>query len=131
MSLRACSSCQRHVRDYETTCPFCNSTLDSAAPRRVPNVSRMSRAARLAVGAALATAALPGCTKTSNNEGPDSTIAQPYGAPPEPTETTIAQPYGAPPEPPAPVTDAGSTNDAALSVPVPAYGAPPPAPSDK
>lgn len=89
----------------------------------------MSRAARLAVGAALATAALPGCTKTSNNEGPDSTIAQPYGAPPD---TAIAQPYGAPPEPP-PATDAGAgaANDAALSVPVPAYGAPPPAPPDK
>lgn len=90
----------------------------------------MSRAARLAIGAALATAALPGCTKASNNEGPDSNIAQPYGAPPEPPDTAIAQPYGAPPEPP-PASDAGATNDAALSVPVPAYGAPPPAPSDK
>lgn len=129
MSLRACSSCQRHVRENETNCPFCQSRLDAAFARNVPDVSRMSRAARLAVGAALAAATLPGCTKTST-EGPDSNIAQPYGAPPQPSETAIAQPYGAPPEPPLEASDGGA-NDAALSVPVPAYGAPPPAPTDK
>jgi hypothetical protein len=129
MSLRACSTCQRHVREHETRCPFCDSELAPAIARSVPDVSRMSRAARLAVGAALAAATLPGCTKTSS-EAPDSNIAQPYGAPPQPTETAIAQPYGAPPEPPPEASDAGA-NDATLSVPVPAYGAPPPAPSDK
>lgn len=123
MTLRACSSCQRHVRDHETRCPFCSAVLPAAPARQIPDVSRLSRAARLAVGAALA-ASLPAC------KGSDSSIAQPYGVPPTPPDAAVAQPYGAPPEPPAPASDAG-TNDAALSVPVPAYGAPPPAPSDK
>lgn len=117
MSLRACASCMRHVRHEEHDCPFCGSHLALAQEPRIPDVSRLSRAARLALGAALAAVALPGCNKEGNTQAPD--------------DSNIAQPYGVPPDPEPAVTDAGAGDSGGeLVTPVPAYGAPPPVPDD-
>lgn len=76
---------------------------------------RLSRAALILAGAT----AVAACGKSSPPNGPDTTIAQPYGAPPTPRDaepmpvaadagplpTAIAAPYGAPPIP----RDAGAT----------------------
>ena len=55
--LAPCPACGRHIATDETTCPFCvaavpDSFRQANACRRVPP-GRLSRAARLAVGAAL------------------------------------------------------------------------------
>jgi len=78
--LRPCSACDRHVRGDETSCPFCDAKLEPVAPRKVPNVSGLSRAARIALGTALAAAVIPSCGK--NEGGGGESIAQPYGVPP-------------------------------------------------
>lgn len=90
--------------------------------RRVPDVSHLSRAGRLAVGTALAAAlALPAC----GGGNPDTKA-------PDPTpEENIAPPYGVPPDrdPPPPdenASDAGNaeTPDPPNDVPAAMYGVP-------
>ena len=55
--LAPCPACGRHVATDETTCPFCAVALPEsfrqACASRRPAPGRLSRAARLAVGAAL------------------------------------------------------------------------------
>ncbi len=111
MPLRPCSSCARHVRATETTCPFCTSALTACADTSEPTTTaRLSRAAIVLAGAA----ALAGC-------GKESGIAPVYGGPPpvqlgadggRPDNTGLAPAYGGPPEVyPAPTpasTDAGA-----------------------
>jgi hypothetical protein len=60
--LIACSSCQRHVRVDEASCPFCSATLPAAVAASTPaaNPRGRSRAAVFAVRAALAAGAAPG-----------------------------------------------------------------------
>jgi hypothetical protein len=61
--LVACSSCARHVRVSETTCPFCSKEIGEAArsgTARKPPTERLSRAALVAFGGGLAVAAACG-----------------------------------------------------------------------
>jgi hypothetical protein len=142
MSLHPCSSCGRHVRRTESSCPFCAAALsfEGVPERGVPPV-RLGRAATFAFGAAVATAsasALVGCT------------APAYGAPPADANIDASMPvdafggggdaYGAPPIDAAEGDAGGDTGgfDAAYGgAPIDAsnddaggpmnlYGAPPP-----
>jgi hypothetical protein len=58
MSLDLCSGCRRHVRETETTCPFCGATLTlgAVAPpaRNFSSSAPRSRAQRYVLGAAVA-----------------------------------------------------------------------------
>jgi hypothetical protein len=98
-----CSSCQRHVRESDGSCPFCRASI-------VPlDLSPTGKPLRVVLAIAAASAAL-GCGKTNE---PTGTL---YGAPPvemmdasttpKPVETTMppAPAYGAPPQL---ATDAG------------------------
>jgi hypothetical protein len=123
MPLAPCPACARHVRVTESQCPFCDTALALEAERPLANSAlRLGRAAMFvfrtsAAAAMVATAA--GCGGGSTPP-PTESIAQPYGAPPDPQppqppppppsgpqlptppDTTIMQPYGAPPNPPEP-----------------------------
>lgn len=141
--LYPCECCGRHMRTTDSSCPFCF-TAQSAVwppvshPRVVPRVGT-TRAA-LFVGALLMSP-LAGVTACGGSEP----IAQPYGAPPEPTPQTYAQPYGAPPHRTPPPLDPtedetrderdeneGADEDVEAEaaeerpIPVPAYGGPRP-----
>jgi hypothetical protein len=75
--LIVCAGCNRHVRCDATTCPFCAVALPGAAAPRPLEASRgMSRAAILALGAAIATSAPLGCS----DETDDQTAANGSGA---------------------------------------------------
>jgi hypothetical protein len=63
MSLRPCEGCGRHVRNTETTCPFCASGLAVAPERTAVVLPRAGRAAIMAFGAIAANAA--GCNFTA------------------------------------------------------------------
>ncbi len=71
MSLRPCQGCGRHVRNTETTCPFCATTLESVPERAAVILPRAGRAAIMVFGA-LASASNAGC---------DTAVAA-YGGPP-------------------------------------------------
>ncbi|MBX7194890.1 MAG: hypothetical protein K1X94_22750 [Sandaracinaceae bacterium] len=83
MSLRPCSSCGRHVRHSESACPFCATALESIAERGPILLPRAGRAAIMAFGATLATAA-SGCPDTTG--GDDAAMVgatdAAYGGPP-------------------------------------------------
>jgi len=128
MSLRPCRQCARHVRDVETSCPFCAAALAPApvtAPRRV---GRIGRAAIVAFGA-MSAAGAAGCSETNTvmdaaggdpadtGRASDDAARPPLDAPaPDPDSGNIAPPYGAPSE------DAGVDTGA----PIAAYGGPTP-----
>ena len=68
MALRLCDGCERHVRDRETRCPFCDAALTpvTGAP---PMLIRTSRALQAVVVAA----SLAGCreeAKPTNEPAP-------------------------------------------------------------
>lgn len=123
-----CSSCGRHVRLTDATCPFCETKLDTAglhalyAPRREGVQSGIKRAAMFALGASMAAAC-----------GDDTSVQPLYGAPitdvtsegtdggtgtdEDSTSEPTAQPlYG------APVTSDTSATSEPTAQPV--YGAP-------
>jgi hypothetical protein len=83
-SLVPCPGCQRHLRVAEVACPFCGADVSrQLAPRARPAVSTagLSRAAVLAIGAGLATAAvglLPGCEDDAEPVPSEQPV---YGAP--------------------------------------------------
>lgn len=118
MALVSCSACRRHTRATDAACAFCGGAL--AAPTATNgNLASLSRAALLAL-------AVSGC------KGTPETIAQPYGAPPQPPvpqldagEADAGMPmaamYGAPP--------VEAKGDA--GIPADMYGAPPPPPPPK
>jgi len=124
-----CRACARHVRDAETTCPFCGAAIEATAPRELaplPNDRKLTRAAlTFATAAAIATTA---CGKSAVGESP----------PPQPTPTDVPAPaYGPPPMDPtttpvavdagntAPQTSASPPNEPPQHAPVPLYGVPP------
>lgn len=123
--LVVCSTCQRHVREGEASCPFCKRALVAL------DVAPAPKPLRVAFAIAAATAAM-GCGKTSEP-------AAVYGGPPvemtdaapAPTETVSppAPAYGLPP--PVVTEDAGTTSttrDAGSptrNTVRPLYGAPP------
>lgn len=82
MHLVLCPECQRHVRDDVSTCPFCGTARGvDVSPGAPVRVARLGRAAIMAFGVAASAASLGACAKEPDN------IAQPYGAPPNPTPT--------------------------------------------
>lgn len=135
--LVSCDRCARHVRDDEPTCPFCSAPIH-AAPRPQRLVRGTTRAAIFYLGATLAGAgcdALSGPAAIYGGPPERETIAQPYGAPPDPDppqnppppppeHEAIAPPYGAPPDPPPPPPPPPEPSI------VQPYGAPPLPPQD-
>jgi len=101
-NLRPCEGCLRHVRSDRERCPFCDHALaiDVSSPAAAP--SRLGRAARMAFGAAVATATLaaacggnkPAETGGSGTAGPTADAA-PVAEDANPAN--FAKPYGAPP----------------------------------
>ena len=69
--LLPCPACNRHVRQSESSCPFCSAPLSLAdAPAAVLPRGRLGRAATFAFGATLVGAtALVGCDDTDTPEG--------------------------------------------------------------
>ena len=105
--LAPCTGCRRHVRTSESACPFCGSAIRAVAPEVSGAVGRMSRAALVAAGLAIA-----GC----HSEPQAIPLAKdPAAAKPAPTPSPTAS------APPGLVDDPGS--------PVAEYGAPAPPPS--
>lgn len=125
-TLCPCPSCKRHVRYAEIRCPFCQGALALGSPPRVPDVSRLSRIARVALGAALATACAgdpkSGPTTPGPNDPPDGggAIAPMYGMPAEgpPPQTGPVEPEPGPTPQPEGPKDPGAVK--------PMYGVPPP-----
>jgi len=76
-NLVSCPECQRHIRQTETVCPFCErdvgARIASVAPRPLPTM-RLSRAALYAFAAA-ATVGTAACSSDDGNPTPM------YGAP--------------------------------------------------
>lgn len=91
MELLPCDGCGRHVRADSPRCPFCDRAVvtDLVAAVEVPRGA--SRAALLALGATLTL----GACRTPVRGGDDTSIVQPYGAPPRPPRDAPAAPAGA------------------------------------
>jgi hypothetical protein len=138
-TLGPCPCCHRHVRTLEPRCPFCAGALGARAVEPPPVVERLGRAALFAFRASTAAALVGLAACGTSDRPPEETIAQPYGAPPEPPrpdpfpeppripEETIAQPYGAPPDPrpePPPVPDPDGAGSGTASMAQPYGGAP-------
>lgn len=131
-----CEVCRRHVRADAAACVFCDAPLVARPPRAAgPRVGNLTRAAIFYFGASVASAC-------GVDAPPEETIAQPYGAPPDPeppppppeddSPPAIAAPYGAPPPPPeqeepepAGDDEPGDEIDQAVQQGAGAYGAPP------
>jgi len=114
--LRPCVHCARHVRSDESECPFCQGALAiETEPPPMPR-GRIGRAAIMAFGTAVATAAVVACgdsnpkpndpSKTSSGSSVGNTPTDSATATATPTSTEaptttatvpIAKPYGAPP----------------------------------
>jgi len=106
--LRPCPACDRHVRAHETTCPFCDGPLGVDVSTPILPGTRVSRAARMAFGAAVSASLVAGCgnTKPASSGGgevtadageatPTADAGVPEAAPP--VDYGPAKPYGAPP----------------------------------
>lgn len=85
IELYPCPGCERHVRQDETNCPFCERTLGVELGARRKSVGRLARAAIFA-GVTLASTA---CGDDRSDRAPvdagaeqDVGVATPYGAPP-------------------------------------------------
>jgi hypothetical protein len=130
-TLCPCPSCSRHVRYTESQCPFCHSVLPHRTPPRMPDVSRLSRVARVAVGAALAAACAadpgPGPTTPGPEAPPDAgAVAPMYGVPVDTPPPQPDDPVEPAPDPEAAPTPAPGPNDPGAARPM--YGLPPPPP---
>jgi len=113
MHLRPCPSCARHVRADETACPFCEAALDLDVSPRPSASPRLGRAARIAFGAAVATASL--AAACGNSRPPNAGTGDPNAAEagvgtgttdpnaavdagqPKLPDQNMNKPYGAPP----------------------------------
>jgi hypothetical protein len=60
-----CAGCSRHVKAWETACPFCSASLSSARPSTGEPFRRMAAAAAVAAGVA----AVTGCSPSANPTG--------------------------------------------------------------
>jgi len=133
--LAPCPSCNRHVFADACVCPFCAAKLRVCQAARAPAPNaHMSRAARIAAGAALAGVAA--CSSGS------TTIMPPYGLPPPPHDASTdvsTDARGAGGAGGAAATADASTDDASTDVTspsdaagdrsvVPVYGAAAPVP---
>ncbi len=116
--LLPCPSCSRHVRLQEAACPFCAQSVqfDHVPPAvSVAQTARLSRTARVALGAALA-ATVPACGGSATP--PDSPQPAPTTTAPPDDDGAPAAEYGAP----MPPDDPGAI--------APMYGEPAPPPDD-
>ncbi|MBX3129413.1 MAG: hypothetical protein KF718_22025 [Polyangiaceae bacterium] len=99
--LLPCPECARHLHPSEPSCPFCHTPVSFARAPGTPEPSRLSRTARMALGAALAAATLPGCAGAPRNAGPPPPPSAAPGAPGSPDDDGAPAPeYGAPAPPP-------------------------------
>ncbi|MBK7400007.1 MAG: hypothetical protein IPJ34_28070 [Myxococcales bacterium] len=115
MHLVPCTSCLRHVRATAAQCPFCDVALGVASADPGAPPARLSRAARMAFGAAVATT-LVAC---GNNKMPaDSTNGTNK---PEPSASASVAPTAEPTTTAKPLPTTTSTVPTAM----PPYGAPP------
>lgn len=132
MPLRLCDACSRHVRDTETTCPFCTSAL-SFAPLPIAPLPRLSRAAQVAFVATV----LVGCREepkpVADPPSPPKLVAD-TSAPPEVPDTkaatNVVEEDTAPPPAPSPTPTPTPKIKVKTAPPVPTnlykpYGAPP------
>jgi hypothetical protein len=139
-----CPGCARHVRAFESSCPFCASALPeslrASLPARRPT-GRLTRAALYTFGATSLTLAAA-CSSTSSDTGTqdgasdvnhaDSPIAH-YGCPPVdchpeastdgPADFDVVAAYGGPGDAISPVDVEVADADSGL---IAAYGAPTP-----
>lgn len=134
-----CPGCNRHVRQAETRCPFCDVALSLAAlPAHSLPRTRLGRAATFAFGATLVGAtALVACGGESDEgkkggdggaasggtggkagSAPGGSSAVPFGG------TGVGLLYGAPPAGGNGIDDIGGTSSGGTGGPAPAYGAP-------
>lgn len=102
-NLVPCANCARHVRAFESTCPFCGAAASGeSAERVVPSAKmRLGRAALFAFGATLAATTAACGSMTMPTDSGTNTDSQ--------------------------VADAAVDNDAGEGGPQTRYGAPPPA----
>lgn len=147
-----CPSCARHVRAFESSCPFCrgalSETLRAIVPARRPT-GRLTRAALYTFGATSLTLAAACSSSSTQNGSTDGSadvtssdsMGQPeavphYGCPPgdcnpvdaapdTPGEFDVVAAYGAPGDafPVDSPEDAGSDGDSGFTA---AYGSPSP-----
>ncbi|MEO8796273.1 MAG: hypothetical protein ABI551_00175, partial [Polyangiaceae bacterium] len=75
MTLFLCSSCKRHIKCVETSCPFCGTSAALATPAGHPETAGARTRSRLLFGAAagVVAAGLASCG--------DATTGSVYGAP--------------------------------------------------
>ncbi len=71
--LEPCPQCQRHVRTQEPLCPFCGSAPEWKARPRIAATRQLSRAALIALSAALGSDVVVACSSSSGSV---------YGLPP-------------------------------------------------
>lgn len=117
--LLPCSSCDRHVRLGEASCPFCGAPVPTEAPApRVP-LARLGRAATLAFATSVAAA---GCGDTHSPQPDAGSIVPAYGVPPIDAGIEDSGPgEDAGTDAATPTADAG-TDGGGIA---PAYGVPP------
>ena len=101
--MHPCPSCARHVRSFETTCPFCEATLPGAC--LLPDAPPLGRVASRAAITFFAAAAIAACGKTSTVNDPQPQITK-YGGPPMDIEMPDAGPVAPVAPPTAPALDA-------------------------
>ena len=100
MSLHPCPECRRHIKNQETACPFCGTSVTPRSPAIVPAVRVAGRAAVV-----FATAAAMACGK---KDAPPPTPA--VDASDMTSSGTVVAVYGPPPQ-------WDELNDAAAPVP--------------
>lgn len=132
--LAPCTGCRRHVRMSESACPFCGALPSAAASEVAGPMGRMSRAALLAAGLAIAgchsepqaipVAKDPAATKPAPT--PSTTASAPPGLVDDPGSPVAEYGAPAPPPPPPAVKDGGLVDDHGGMHSK--YGAPPPPP---
>jgi hypothetical protein len=73
MAFLICTSCQRHVKDAEYTCPFCGTSVEGAARAGNPALRGARNRSRMLFGAAVAAvsgaATIVGCSSSSTPTG--------------------------------------------------------------
>ena len=129
--LEKCTSCARHVRQSEASCPFCGAVLPASfrVPRARPSPARgLSRAALWALGASSVglVAPLAACSGDDTTTADDAgSLGAAYGgSSPELDAGHDATTRDAAPDAAPPSIDAAE--DAPIMTQDAAYGAPPP-----
>lgn len=80
--LTPCTSCSRHVRVSESSCPFCGSALDlSDVPQPVLPTRRLGRAALFTFSATLAAGLAAASCSSDDDGGGTGGVSALYGMP--------------------------------------------------